>query len=392
MKNRRSLLIIIPDRLSEILRKGEVVECYYNPNNFFNEIHIMMINDDQPPIDKVKKMVGNAKLSLHNYPVPCGLFKKTLGWQPFLLKKWLNNAINKFSYLSYDMIRVYGAYLNLPLALALKRGKPVVASLHTHPIKDVHLEKLSFKESLIKHCDLKLWKLLAHVDKILPAYRGIIDYLDKLHISQDKYEVLYNKVCMDYSKNMKSSFVIGEQLRILCVGQQIANKNPEHIIRSLRQIDNVRLDIVGMGPLNQYLKNLVRELGLLDKVNFIDSLSNEVLCGQMCSYDFFVGCIDCIGISKVIIECFLLKLPVIININSKSAVPELVDGLCLKVPNTELGYFEGINKLRSDINLREKFGETAYKHAIQIWEPSKIEKKHAFIYYDILNNFNKTEV
>jgi len=40
------LLVIIPDRVTDILIKGEFQPLYYNPGNLFDEVHILMTNDD----------------------------------------------------------------------------------------------------------------------------------------------------------------------------------------------------------------------------------------------------------------------------------------------------------------------------------------------------------
>ena len=43
-----SLMVILSDRLSELIDKGEVVPRYYNPGNLFRTVHIVLCNDDRP--------------------------------------------------------------------------------------------------------------------------------------------------------------------------------------------------------------------------------------------------------------------------------------------------------------------------------------------------------
>jgi hypothetical protein len=64
----KRLLVIVPDRLSDIAGKGEVQPAYYNPGELFDEVHILMTNDDRPPIEPLQYMVGRAKLFVHNSP------------------------------------------------------------------------------------------------------------------------------------------------------------------------------------------------------------------------------------------------------------------------------------------------------------------------------------
>ena len=42
----KKLMVIIPDKLSSLIEKGEVTERYYNPDNFFSEVHIVLTNKD----------------------------------------------------------------------------------------------------------------------------------------------------------------------------------------------------------------------------------------------------------------------------------------------------------------------------------------------------------
>ena len=41
------LLVIVPDRLSSILDKGEIQPDYYNPGRVFDEVDILMTNDEE---------------------------------------------------------------------------------------------------------------------------------------------------------------------------------------------------------------------------------------------------------------------------------------------------------------------------------------------------------
>src|SRR5580704_18008108 len=40
------LFVIVPDRLSALVSKGEVTQRYYNPGNLFRVVHLFMTNDD----------------------------------------------------------------------------------------------------------------------------------------------------------------------------------------------------------------------------------------------------------------------------------------------------------------------------------------------------------
>ena len=88
------LMVLIPDRLSDLVSKGEVTERYYNPGNLFDEVHLVMTNDDRPDPVALQKMVGNARLFLHNLPDSRKAFMPTLGWRPWLLGPWTAKALS----------------------------------------------------------------------------------------------------------------------------------------------------------------------------------------------------------------------------------------------------------------------------------------------------------
>lgn len=384
---KKVLLVIIPDRLSVLIDKGEIVPRYYNPGNFFNEVHIMMINDDKPDPFLVQPMVGDANLILHNFAPPPHFFRYTLGWQPFLMKNWLKEAINSISKIEPAVIRCYGAHLNLAIASFVKKEKgiPFIVSLHTHPYLDAHREILNFRERIQKFLILRLSKFLKNADMILPVYKGIIDFLNNFGVT--RYKVTYNTVNV-FKTDQKTSWTKTGKgpFRCLCVGQQIANKNPENLIRAIANLDNVTLDIVGTGSLNPHLKTLASELSAIHKIKFIDSIPHKELCQRLKTYDCMATTIDCIGISKTIIEAFLAKLPVLINYNSHQQVPELNDSICLRVDNSPTGYAAGLKSLMSSLEMRTKLAQNAYQVASQIWDPKITEEMHLKVYKDILNH------
>ncbi|WP_010304052.1 glycosyltransferase [Candidatus Odyssella thessalonicensis] len=375
----RKLLVIIPDRLSILINKGEVVPRYYNPGNLFEEVHIMMTNDDKPDPKFVQPMVGDARLFLYNHPEPSGFFKKTLGWQPFLMREWLEDALRKIEKIYPSVMRCYGMHLNLLIAAYVRNRKkiPLLASIHTHPYLDAHKEKLSLKNNIIKRFSIKLANNLHYADLVMPVYQGIISFLQELQVNN--YEILYNTVAVSKA-NIKLSFDYDEHFKLVCIGQQIPNKNPEHLIKAVAKLENVSLDIIGDGVLNSFLKKLAHELKVEDRIKFISSIPHVDLCRNLKNYDCFAGNIDCIGISKTVIEAFLVKLPVLLNINSHEQVPELNDSLCLRVPNTPEGYARGIDELRANKSLRISLAQRAYDFAWKVWAPEKTEAQHIEIY------------
>src|SRR4030042_561627 len=106
-KMTKRLLVIIPDRLSDLIRKGEMTPRYYNPGELFDEVHILMTNDDHPELALLQKTVGRAKLFVLNLPAEKRLFMRSLGWQSFLMRKWIENGLEIANDVSPHLVRVY---------------------------------------------------------------------------------------------------------------------------------------------------------------------------------------------------------------------------------------------------------------------------------------------
>ena len=53
------------DDLNKLINKVEVVKRYYNPGNYFDEVHFLLINQKDIKKNKLSNLVGNAKFFTH---------------------------------------------------------------------------------------------------------------------------------------------------------------------------------------------------------------------------------------------------------------------------------------------------------------------------------------
>ena len=139
-----SLMVIVPDKISDFVRKGEIIPRYYNPGNLFREVHILMTNDDRVDPAAVQPMVGDAKLVIHNLPAGTGTFIRSFGWRPVLLRRWAAAAVRITEQAKVELVRCHGNNLNAFAALEIKRalGIPYIVSLHGNPDVDYNRGRL----------------------------------------------------------------------------------------------------------------------------------------------------------------------------------------------------------------------------------------------------------
>ena len=54
------------DPLQAYFNKGEIKERYFNPNNFFDEIHVISFIESDVDVSKVKELAGNADFFIYS--------------------------------------------------------------------------------------------------------------------------------------------------------------------------------------------------------------------------------------------------------------------------------------------------------------------------------------
>lgn len=375
-----SLMVIIPDRLSEIVAKGEIAARYYNPGNLFDEVHILMTNDDRVDPGAVRKTVGDARLHFHNLPAGREVFFRSLGWRPWLLKGWAEPAVTLAREIRPSLIRCHGNDLNTYVASRIKKvlGIPYVVSLHINPDEDMKRRSIGWRQRILTISRETIEKIgLRQADIVLPVYEPILPYIKRL--GARNYEVVYNVLNQIFLKK-KDDYRLHEPVRLLSVGRQFKEKNPENLIRAMKALPGTHLTLVGDGPYHDYLRGVVRECGVEDRVTFHRSLPNDELCAQLPDYDIFAVHTEYWEISKAILEALLTGLPVIINRRVGQPVPELQGNFVMMVDNTVGGYHGALKKLIEDNRYREELGRLAYAHAQAHWAPDKMEARVVEIY------------
>lgn len=382
------LLVIIPDRITEILDKGEFQPSYYNPGGVFDEVHILMTNDDRPSPEAVQHTVGKAKLFLHNYPDDLSLVDRHDWLTPFRLRRWAKGAVDIARRIKPDMIRCHGADWNTYLANRINAvlGIPYVVSLHINPDEnpvrrfkgpDLNAQQLrhnSFYEFLER-------RALQRAHLVMPVYKPILPYLKRMGIS--RVEVCYN-ILDGGNLRRKTDYALARPPRLLYVGRLFALKDPSNILRALTDLPGVHYTIVGDGPILPELEELAQRLGLGERVDFRPAVANAELCRMLADFDLFVIHTEHYEISKSLLEALLTGLPAIVNIRQGTPVPELQTGIVRLVQNTVEDYRSAIASLLADGEARAALGNRAFDEAERLYSPAITEKKVTDIYRSIL--------
>lgn len=382
----KRLLVLIPDRLSALVAKGEVQPRYYNPGDLADEVHLLMTNDDRPDLAAVQPMVGRARLRVHRLPEASDVPVRR---GPFALREWRRRrwaapGVTLARSLRPTWMRVHGADWNLYLAYrihALLRV-PYCVSLHINP--DVNSPRRYLGSGLApwqrRHNaffeDIERLGLRA-ADLVMPVYRPILPYLARLGVP--RVDVCYN-VLDGASLRPKQDYALHDPPRVVCVGRLFDAKDPTNLIRAVARLPRVELTIVGDGPKRPALEALVRSLGVAARVHFEPAVANRELCARLADFDLFAVHTEYWEINKSVLEALLTGLPVIHSRRVGEPVPELEGDFVRLVENTEPGYHDAIASLLADAAAREALGRRARAQAEAHFAPETTEAKVVAIY------------
>jgi glycosyltransferase involved in cell wall biosynthesis len=309
-----------------------------------------------------------------------------LGWQIFLLRDWVKRGLDLVRTISPHLVRTHNNFIEGYLAKEIKDafGIPYVISLHGVWDRDAMMNK---RGKVIKLFRDKLERIsLKNADSVIAVYKPILRYA--ISHGAKNVELIYNVVAGE-NIECKTDYKLATSPRLITINRQLEEKNPENIIRAVKDINCYYL-IVGDGEYHEYLKNVSAQVGCTKKVEFIKAIPNEKICRMLKDFDIMVSHCDYWGMSKTVIEASLAGLPIILNKHPIEPIPEYEGEWVLLCENTPDGYKSAILSLIESETLRTQYGQRAYNHAITNFNPIGMENKIVDIYKKIIENtFNK---
>jgi glycosyltransferase involved in cell wall biosynthesis len=137
--------------------------------------------------------------------------------------------------------------------------------------------------------------------------------IDQMKIPEEKIAVIYNGINLDL---FKKTFVDEKypDPTIVTVCRLVSYKRVEDLIKAIKilksDIPNIRLKIIGNGPQEEYLKTLSKELGIIDRIDFLGKISDtqDMIKILKKSHVFALPSIT-EGFGMVIIEALAASIP-----------------------------------------------------------------------------------
>ena len=139
------------------------------------------------------------------------------------------------------------------------------------------------------------------------------DFINYLGIKEKKLIVINNPITAKFNSfdNKKSTNKCALDIRFITVGRLTKEKGHERILTALAKIKNYSFTytLVGSGVLENYIKNLAKELKILENINFIP-YTNKVL-EHLTESDYFIQGSYVEGFPNALLESCSIGTPVI---------------------------------------------------------------------------------
>jgi len=223
-------------------------------------------------------------------------------------------------------------------------------------------------------------KVLSQVDKIVVLNTFIEKYLKKIGY-ENVYKIPNGIDIPHFSNTMDNNFV-------LYAGRFDWNKNVCNLVNVFAQIHksypNYRLYLVGAGPEEKKIKNLVSERGIQSRVKIFPWLPRNKLMELMsrCSVFVLPSLFEAAN-PVVVLEAMASAKPVIARANM-GTVDIINHGVNGYLYNNDEELRKYLEKLLSDDNLRGKIGCNARRVVEREYAFSKIADKYEELFYNTL--------
>ena len=374
----RKLVVLPNDPLLDYYNKGEIKSRYFNPQNWFEEIHVISLFDHEIEPEKVQKLAGNAVLKIYNFG------KVNLS----NYKSYEKKIIEKISEINPQIIRSFNPRIQgwLAVKASQKLDIPVVISLHTNYEQQKQFAKEQgnyFQFLKFKYSSSKLEKFsLQNSNSVICVYEFIVPYAKKMGASD--IQVIYNKVDLEKFSTSIEKKKFFNKPTVISVGRLIKQKNRKYIIEAIKDLD-IELLIIGAGPQFDETNQLIHSLDLEERVKIIKNVSNEELAPYYLAADIFaLPMQDLDGIPIPFLEAMACGLPVVTTKHSDS-YSEITDKAVVFVENKSIEFHNAFKEILSNPDYKKQLVTKSLEVAKMI-NGDIMEEKELELYKKLLKN------
>ena len=376
VKNIVKKLCVFPnDPLKAYLEKGEIKDRYFNPENFFEEVHIISFTESDVDEKTIQNIVGEAKLKIYCIG-KVNLKNRT---------RKIESIINLVKTIKPNVIRAFNPLVAgwCATMCAKQLDIPIFVSLHTQYDQ---YRKLSKKNNLKKYVSLKYTQkfiepyVLKNADKITIVYKIIEPYVLRHNVKRP--ELLYNRVDLEQFSNAFPIKSLPKPL-VISVGNLIKEKNHQCLIEAMKELDAHCL-IIGNGNMYDKLIELIKNNNLENKITIKKSVPHKEIQNYYKSAKIFALAYDpeLEGLPMPVIEAMASGLPLVIPKPNKNFSDGL-ENIAIFSERTPKSFSEKISKLLDDKAFYHEMSLRCKKKALK-FDKNVIENREREIYEELI--------
>src|SRR3989338_775465 len=377
MNNNAKKLCVFPnDSLKSYFVKGEIKESYFNPENYFDEIHVISLFDEEIDKEDVKELAGNAIIKIHK------IGKVNLS----NYKKFYDKIFHVVNEINPLLIRAYNPLIQgwLATKIAKRLGVPIIISIHTNYDEQRNLlkkQKKIFKFFKLQFTAKKIEKyVLEEADAVICVYQHIVPYVKNM--GANNIHVIYNRVNFEHFSPEIEQKIRDNKPMIISVGRLIDQKNQMYLLEAIKNVD-AKLLLIGDGPNFNTLSEFIQKNHIENKVNMIKSIPNKELGGYYTSCDIYAQVLENLeGVPIPVLEAMACGLPVVIS-NHDTSYSEIIDDAVIFSKNSKESFTEAFERLLTNPKLSEKLKRKSLE-VIQNIDGKKMEKKEFELYHNLI--------
>ena len=245
--------------------------------------------------------------------------------------------------------------------ITFKDGFCALFTAYGDSLKKYHWLHADYRlfDSTSKYHDL-FQEIYPRFDKIIGISNGILEHFKEKY-EVNKTDVIYNLIDVDKVINKSNEKKIkfdNNELNLVAVGRLHPVKGYDRLIEAFHRLDienklkNVKMRIIGDGPMYEILKNKIKEYHLEDKILLLGRMTNPY--PYLKASDMFIMCSTSEGYPLVLIESLILHVP-IFSLRLASIDEIMKKGYGLIYENDEENLYKGLLEVINNKNQIDKY-------------------------------------
>lgn len=261
----------------------------------------------------------------------------------------------------YDVLHTHHNFVGSLARLLAPRGTPIVDTEHADHEHHYSLPQVLVNAATLPRAD----RVVANSERTLASlYR-----IERVGLADDQCSVIYNGIDTDRIDRVLAGSTTPYAIdgrRIATVGRLSETKNQATLVRAFAAVadeaPDVRLTIVGDGPLREDLEALASSLGVRDRVEFTGFVDREDVYRLLAASDVYVQPSLSEGFCVALVEAMACELPVVVS--DLPVLHEVVGDAGDFVPPTDADAFAAqLARLLADDRRRLEAGRRAAERA-----------------------------